>query len=177
MLKPRMAVIASMVFVAAASRLVPHPPNLTAVTAMALFGGAYLSDWRMAFAVPLSALLLSDSLLGFYGHMEIVYGSFAIVVAIGLLLRTRRTAPMIGAAVLASSVLFFVLTNLGVWATSGLYPRTMIGLVTCYTAALPFFRNTLTGDAIYALTLFGGFALLEQSIPRLRDAQAASSAA
>ena len=84
---------------------------------------------------------------------------------------------MIGAAVLASSVLFFVLTNLGVWATSGLYPRTMIGLVTCYAAALPFFRNTLAGDAIYALTLFGGFALLERSIPRLRDAQAASSAA
>ena len=119
MLKPRMAVIASMIFVAAVSRLVPHPPNLAAVTAMALFGGAYLSDWRMAFAVPLSALLLSDSLLGFYGHMEIVYGSFAIVVAIGLLLRTRRTAPMISTAVLASSVLFFVLTNLGVWATPG----------------------------------------------------------
>lgn len=62
---------------------------------------------------------------------------------------------MIGAAVLASSVLFFVLTNLGVWATSGLYPRTRIGLVTCYTAALPFFRNALAGDAIYAPTLFG----------------------
>jgi hypothetical protein len=90
MSKPRMAVIASMIFVAAASRLVPHPPNLSAVTAIALFGGAYLSDWRIAFAVPLGALLLSDALLGFYGHMEIVYGSFAIIVAIGRLLRTRR---------------------------------------------------------------------------------------
>lgn len=167
----------TMVFVAAASRLVPHPPNSAAVTAIALFGGAYLSDWRLAFAVPLSALFLSDWLLGFYGHMEIVYGSFASVVAIGLLLRTRRTVPMIGAAVLAGSILFFVLTNLGVWATSGLYPRTMPGLVTCYTAALPFCRNTLAGDAIYALALFGGFALLERSIPRLRDERAAPSAA
>ena len=177
MLKPRMAVIAVMIFVAAASRLMPHPPDFTAVTAMALFGGAYLSDWRIAFAVPLSALFLSDALIGFYSHMEIVYGSFAIVVAIGLLLRTRRTVPMICAVVFASSVLFFVLTNLGVWATSGLYPRTMIGLVTCYTAALPFFRNMLAGDAFYVLALFGGFAGLQQLIPRLRQSQAVPSPA
>lgn len=173
MLKPRMVVIASMIFAAAASRLVPHPPNLTAITAIALFGGAYLSDRRMAFAIPLSALLLGDAQLGFYGHMEIVYGSFALIVAIGLLLRERRTVPMVSAAVLTSSVLFFVLTNLGVWATSGLYPRTMTGLVACYTAALPFFRNMLVGDAVYALVLFGGLALLERLIPRLRESQVA----
>lgn len=173
MLKPRMVVIASMIFAAAASRLVPHPPNLTAITAIALFGSAYLSDRRMAFALPLTALLLSDALLGFYDHMEIVYGSFALIVAIGLLLRRRRTVPMVGATVLTSSVLFFVLTNLGVWATSGLYPPTMTGLVACYTAALPFFRNMLVGDVVYALALFGGFALLERLIPRLRESQAA----
>lgn len=84
---------------------------------------------------------------------------------------------MIGVAVLISSVLFFVLTNVGVWATSGLYPRTMIGLVTCFTAALPFVRNTLAGDAIYATALFGGFALLEQWVPSLGEARQAPSTA
>jgi hypothetical protein len=106
-----------------------------------------------------------------------VYGSFAIVVVIGLLLRTHRTVFMIGVAVLTSSVLFFVFTNVGVWATSGLYPRTMIGLVTCFTAALPFFCNMLAGDAIYATALFGGFALLEQWVPSLGEARPAPSPA
>jgi hypothetical protein len=177
MLKPRMAVIAMMVFVAAASRLMPHPPNVTAVTAMGLFGGAYLSDWRMALALPLSALLLSDALLGFYSHMAVVYGSFAVVVGIGLLLRRRRTVLMIGAAVFASSALFFIVTNLDVWVASGLYPRTLAGLVTCYTAALPFFRNMLAGDIIYALALFGGLAGLERLMPMIRETQAVPSLA
>lgn len=177
MFKPRMAVIASMILAATASRLLPHPPNLTAIAAMALFGGARFSDWRIAFTVPLGALLLSDALLGFYSHMEIVYGSFALVVAIGCLLRKRPTVPMIGAAALGSSVLFFVLTNLGVWATSGLYPHSMTGLIACYAAALPFFRNMLVGDAIYTLALFGGFALLERSSPRLREPRPALSPA
>jgi hypothetical protein len=170
-----MAVIASMIFVAAASRLAPHPPNLTAITAIAFFGGAYFSDKWMAFGVPLSALLLTDAMLGFYPHMEIVYGSFAIIVAIGLLLRARRTAPMIAATVVTSSVVFFVPTNLGVWACAELYPRTITGLIACFTAALPFFRNMLVGDAIYCMALFGGLAVLEQLIPRLREPQAAAS--
>lgn len=173
MLKPRMTLIASMIFAAAASRLIPHPPNLTAITAMALFGGAYLSDWRLAFAIPLSALFASDLLLGFYGHMEIVYASFAAIVAIGLLLRGRRTAPWIGTAMLSSSVLFFVLTNFGTWATEALYPKTLTGLIACYTAGIPFFRNMLAGDIFYTVALFGGFALLERLMPSFREQPAA----
>jgi hypothetical protein len=169
MLKARTTAIVSMIFMAAASRLVPHPPNMTAVTAMALFGGAYLSDWRQAFAVTLGALFLSDALLGFYGHMEFVHGSFVAIAAIGLMLRRRRSVPNIAVAALASSVLLFLLTNLGVWATSGLYPFTMAGLVACYTAALPFFRNMLAGDFLCTLALFGGFATMEYLMPALRQ--------
>lgn len=171
MLKPRMLALMSMIFAAAASRLVPHPPNLTAVAAMALFAGAYLSDWRLAFGVPLVAMLLSDALIGFYGNMEIVYASFAVIVAIGLVLRTRRNALAIAGALLTSSVLFFVLTNLGVWATTALYPHTGAGLAACFTAALPFFRNEFAGDAIYGVVLFGGFAMLERLVPAFKDAR------
>jgi hypothetical protein len=70
---------------------------------------------------------------------------------------------------LASSVLFFVLTNFGVWAFDALYPKTLEGLMACYVAAIPFFRNTLLGDLSYTVVLFGGFALLERRIPVLRD--------
>jgi hypothetical protein len=69
MLKPRWTVLAAMILMAALSRLVPHPPNLASVSAVALFGGAYFSDRRMAYLVPLTALLLSDLALGFYRGM------------------------------------------------------------------------------------------------------------
>jgi hypothetical protein len=169
MTKPRLLVLVCMILAAAASRLVPHPPNMASITAVALFGGAYLSDKRLAFLVPMAALFLSDLILGLYSHMEIVYGSFALVVCLGLLRRRKRTPLRIASATLASSILFFVITNFGVWAFGSLYPKTAARLATCYVAALPFFRNTLAGDALYTAVLFGGFALAERWVPALRE--------
>jgi hypothetical protein len=174
---PRLLAIVSMIAVAVASRLVPHPWNLTSVAAVGLFAGAYLDDRRLAFLVPLAALFLSDLVLGFYQGMPVVYLSFALVVGLGLWLRTRRRPLMIAGATLAGSVLFFGLTNLGVWAFGALYPHTGAGLAACFIAALPFFRGTLEGDALYSLILFGGFALLESRIAALREPAAAFAAA
>jgi hypothetical protein len=100
--------------------------------------------------------------------MPIVYGTFALVVCIGLWLQRHRSPIWIAGAALASSVLFFITTNLGVWAFEGMYPKTAEGLIACYTAALPFFRNTLEGDLFYTLVLFGSFALLERRFAILR---------
>ena len=85
--------------------------------------------------------------------------------------RSAGSAPClrIGGAALASAVLFFVVTNFGVWATSGMYPPTFAGLQACYVAALPFFQNSLAGDLFFAAVLFGGFALAERSLPALRE--------
>lgn len=166
---PRLFTLLSLILLATASRLIPHPPNMTSLTAVALFGGAYFSDKRLALAVPLAALFLSDAALGFYRHMEVVYLSFALVVAIGILLqRHRRFLPILGAT-LTASVLFFLLTNFGVWTFDNLYPRTVAGLMTCYIAAIPFFRNMLVGDLFYVALLFGGFRLLEWAMPAVRE--------
>ncbi len=170
MLKPRVVVLASIIVAAVASRLIPHPPNMASMTAVALFSGAYLTDKRLAFLVPLFALFISDLILvGLYTHMEIVYGSFAFIVCVGLLLRRRRSPWRIASAALASSILFFVITNFGVWAFEALYPKTVAGLFGCYVAAIPFFQNTLVGDALYTVILFGGFALAEKSFPALSE--------
>jgi hypothetical protein len=176
MLKPRFLVLISMILIAAASRLIPHPPNMTSLTAVALFGGAYFSDKRLAFLVPLSALFLSDLMLGFYHHMEVVYLSFALIVTIGLWLQKHHKALPIAGAALASTVLFFLLTNFGVWAFDAFYPKTLEGLVACYVAAIPFFQNTLLGDLLYTTILFGSFALLENQLPALRDRSATKAA-
>lgn len=168
MIKPRLIVLMAMTMAAVASRLVPHPWNLTSITAVALFGGAYFEDRRLAFAVPLAALFLSDLVLGFYSGMPIVYLTFALIVGVGVWLSRRRQPALIAGAALFSSILFFLLTNLGVWAFGSIYPRTMAGLEACYIAAIPFFRGSVEGDLLYTLILFGGFAVLERRFTNLR---------
>jgi hypothetical protein len=168
-MKARWTLVILMILAAAASRLIPHPPNFTSVTAMALFGGAMFDDRRLAFIVPLSAMFLSDLLLGFHDQMFVVYGAFAVIVCIGLWLHRHRSAAPIAGAAIVSSLLFFAATNFGVWALDHMYPLTLAGLMACYTAALPFLRNTLAGDLFYTLVLFGGFALMEWQFPKLRE--------
>ena len=167
----RLVALLSAVLVAAALRLVPHPPNFTPIGAMALFGGAYLGRRALAFAAPLGALLLSDLVLGFYHGMATVYFSVALIVMIGMVALSRVSPIRVGLAALASSVLFFVVTNFGMWLFSGFYPRSLAGLEACYVAAIPFFQNTVAGDLFYATLLFGGFKLLELMVPRLRGGQ------
>jgi len=154
--------------VAAALRLVPHPPNFTPIGAMALFSGAYLGRrGAIAFAAPLGALFLSDLVLGFYHGMSTVYFSVALIVVIGWLSLQRVSVLRVGTAAVTSSVLFFAITNFGMWLFSGFYPRSLAGLEACYAAAVPFFQNTIAGDLFYAALLFGGFRIAELLVPRL----------
>jgi hypothetical protein len=168
-MRPRITVLTAMILTAAATRLLPHPPNVTPIAALALFGGAQFTEKRFAFIVPLFALLLSDFVLGFHSGMAAVYGSFAAIVLLGSALRTRRTVFPIAVAALAGSLIFFAVTNFAVWTAGALYPRTGTGLLECYVAAIPFFRNTVGGDAFFTAVLFGGFALAQKRWPVLTE--------
>lgn len=181
---PRSSVVVVALLLAALSRLIPHPPNFAPITALALFGAATLADRRLALLTPLAALFVSDLCIeglhrmglmaswGLYPGMWVTYTAFLLVALIGLLLRRHRTVPAITGATLAGSVVFYAVTNFGVWAGGNLYPHTPEGLLACYTAAIPFFQNTLLGDAVYGTALFGGFALAERGWPVLREAPA-----
>jgi hypothetical protein len=171
----RLIAILSAIFIAAVMRLVPHPPNVSPIGAMALFGGAYFGRRALAFVAPLAAMLLSDAILGFHSGMPYVYGSVALIVLIGWAVARRKTALTIAAAAVASSVLFFAVTNFGTWATGELYPQTLAGLGACFVAAIPFFQNTLAGDLIFSALLFGGFALIERRVPLLREPSLAAA--
>jgi hypothetical protein len=184
MLNLRFTVVAGMILAAAAARFVPHPWNFTPVTAMALFGGAMFAQKRFAFLVPMLALLASDVLIGalglygsnygiFYGPAQtFVYGAFLMIVGLGLWLRSRRRPLPIAAAALASSVIFYIVSNFPWWAFGNLYPKTLDGLVQCYAAALPFFGHSVLGDLAYTCVLFGGFALASSRLPALQAAEA-----
>ena len=165
----RLIAIVIAIFAAAALRLLPHPFNFSPIDGMALFSGAYLGRRGLAFAAPFGALLLSDAFLGFYPGIEFVYASVAAIVLIGWTFSSRKSALRIGLATVAGSLVFFVVTNFGVWLGSGMYAHSAAGFVACYTAAIPFFRNTVAGDLFYSALLFGGFALLQRLVPAVRE--------
>jgi hypothetical protein len=167
--RTRLVALVAAIFAAAALRLVPHPPNFSPIAAMALFSGAQMPKRALAFVAPFAALLISDLALGgYYPGMNFVYFSFALTVLIGWAVAYRKTPLTIGVAAVASSALFFILTNFGMWLFSGMYPLTQAGLVACYVAAIPFFQNTLVGDLAFTALLFGGFAMAERILPTIR---------
>ncbi len=168
---PRIIFVISVVFVAAFSRLLPHLPNITPVAAIALFSGTYINRKYLALLLPLAALFLSDLFLGFYGEMYAVYISFAITVGLGMLLSKKTTAISTVAASIASSVIFFVLTNFAVWMSGTFsYPTTLAGLGLCYEMALPFFRSELFGTLAYNTLFFGAFYYAQNRFPVLAKA-------
>src|ERR1700756_3753533 len=164
----RGAVVVALIVLCALLRVVPHPWNLTPVGAMALFSGAMFRKRWIAFLLPLAGLFAGDLFAGFYKLMLVVYASFAISVAIGSWLAENRTVTRIGGAVLLGALQFFVVTNFAMWAAGGYYPKTAEGLATGFAAAVPFFWNTLAGDALFACVLFGGLALAEKMVPAIR---------
>lgn len=161
---PYLYVVAAMLL-----RLMPHPWNLTPMGAMFLFGGSAFARKRESLLVPLGALMISDLYVIHVRHAgqydwfsPFTWAGFLLVGLIGWTLRERRTAGRVAAASVAGSVLFFLITNFGVWLQWGMYPLTPAGLAECYAAAIPFFRNTLLGDLAYTALMFGSYNWLQQ---------------
>lgn len=148
-------------------RLVPHPWNITPIGSMFLFSGAIFRRKWESLLVPLAALLITDlAVIRFVYRDQYHWFSpwtwlgFLLVGLIGWTLRGRTTRARVGLASVSGSVAFFLVTNLGVWLEWKMYPATLSGLLECYAAAIPFFRNTLLGDLTYAAAMFGSYHLL-----------------
>ena len=142
------------------ARLLPHAPNFAPIAALALFAGVYASKaskWYLF--TPVAAMLVSDLFVGFYEPrtMAVVYASFFAIGLIGLAVRRVCEARLhaLALATLAGSILFYLTTNLAVWAFSGMYAPTVDGLLLSYYMALPFFKFTILGDLFYVSLFFG----------------------
>ena len=174
----RLTALLSAILAAASLRLVPHPPNFSPIDAMALFSGAYLGRRWLAFAAPFLALLLSDAVLGFYQGMEFQYVSVVLIVILGAIVLPRTSIPRVGAASLASSILFFVVSNFGVWlaGSTSLHPYyapNVAGLIACYVSAIPYWGYTVAGDLFYSAAIFGLYAFLTRRISQTAEHAAA----
>lgn len=154
-----------------AGRLLPHAPNFTPLVAVAVFGAFLFQGRALAWVVPASILVVSNLILGFYepGVVVSVIAGTLLAVAIGRLsFRGGASLFTVGAASLGGAIAFFILSNLGVWAFGAgghAYPHSLEGLVACFTAALPFFKNLLAGTVFWSAVLFGCHALARRWAP------------
>lgn len=168
MLKSRFFILSGIIVLAIASRLLPHPPNFTPVAAIAIFGGACFADKRVAFAVPFGIMFISDLIIGLHDTLLFVYLGFAVAAGIGYLLKNRISVLNVTAGAIAAAIVFYLITNFGVWLTGTLYPHTYQGLVACFAAGVPFFRYTVLGNLVYCGALFGAFGIAKRYVPALQ---------
>jgi hypothetical protein len=135
------------------------PFHFVPLAASLLFFGAKMP--RKQLWVPLALFAASDVILTkfvyqypFKADTAVSWIWYAAALGIGMLLRKNDRLVRVAGASLVASVSFFVISNLGVFFAWNMYPKTWTGLVECYTLALPFFRNTLISDMVFALAFF-----------------------
>tara|TARA_B100001109_G_scaffold64285_1_gene52606 strand:+ start:91 stop:642 length:552 start_codon:yes stop_codon:yes gene_type:complete len=160
-------VIILLILFASFSRIIPHMPNFTPIGAIALFGGAYLKNKYHAFLIPIASLWLSDLILNnfiftfysdftwFYPGFLWQYISFTLIIVLGYFFLKKINFKNVFITATSSSILFFIITNFGVWISGSMYTLDFQGLITCYVMALPFFKGTLLGFMCYSAFLFG----------------------
>ena len=132
----------------AISRFVPHPPNFTSLIALsfyipALFGRKYIPAIIISFAV-------TDLIIGFHAVTFFTWGSVLLIGSISNYFSNAMLKRLSGA--LFGAVIFFVVTNFGVWI-SGMYGYTLNGFITCYTLAIPFFAYSVISTFMFSFLI------------------------
>ena len=152
----------SLIIIGILLRFIPHVPNFTPVAAIAIFAGVYLNK-KQALIVPLLLMVLSDMFLGMHNVVLFTWGSFVLVSLLGIWAKNHKTFKIIASTSIVSSVLFYLITNFGVWAM-GWYPQTAKGLLNCYILGLPFLRTFTVATLVYTVVFFGAYELIAHSV-------------
>ncbi len=162
------------IIVGCMSRIIPHTPNFTPIGAICLFGASHFTKKSYAFFVPIFIIFLSDlfinnfiyvneSFIFLYKGFYWQYISYLLIILLSMITLKRKISFLnIGISSISSSFIFFIITNFGVWFSSGLYSFNFIGLISCYVNALPFYFNTLISFLLYSYLLIGSFYLLQK---------------
>jgi hypothetical protein len=177
----RFGVISGIILFAAISRLIPHPVNFAPIGGMALFGAAYYNKKYWALIIPVLSMWLSDLIVNnvvygqyfdhfvwFYQGCYWTYSAFVLITLVGFFILRQIKVINLLAATLSASLIFYLVSNFGVWFSTEMYPKNMAGLMACYGAGLPFLKNTLLGDMAYTSILFATFEYAQRSIPALQ---------
>jgi len=165
--KPALFIALILIVFAIMGRVLPHPANFAPVAAVALFSGALLPR-RLALVVPLTVMIASDLIIGLHPTIYATWGSFAVIALVSSFKFKKVSVNNVVFSSIAASVFFYITSNFAVWLEGRLYSYTLADLMRCYFNAIPFFRNTLLGDMVFSVSLFGLFALA-MSLARQRQ--------
>ena len=140
----------SLLLIMSFSRLIPHPPNFTPIIAVGILGGYFFKNLNWSLGIVFLSIFLTDLLLGFYPSMLMIYLSLAIIILSFHKLNNLMNFKNLFLYGLSGSVIFFKVSNFGVWMFDGLYEKNLEGLIKCYIMAIPFFKNTLFSTIIFS---------------------------
>jgi uncharacterized membrane protein len=149
--------LAVFVILATFLRLIPHPLNFTPITSLALFSGVMFNRKWLGLIIPLIAMFLSDIILGFSMISFWVYASFGLITLFGWFIKKMNIH-----SILLSSIIFFIVSNFGVWVLG--YPHTIEGILLCYTMAIPFFGYSIIGDLFWGFVIKFSYKFVENKI-------------
>tara|TARA_B100001123_G_scaffold122074_1_gene142089 strand:+ start:61 stop:579 length:519 start_codon:yes stop_codon:yes gene_type:complete len=144
----------SFILILALSRLIPHPPNFTPVIAVAIMSSYFFRNIYLSFATMLISMLIADFFIGFYAHMFFVYASLLLVTFIFFNTKWKINFKNLFIFAFIGSLIFFIISNFGVWIVSSIYEKSFDGLVQCYFLAIPFFKNTFFSTLIFSYSAF-----------------------
>ena len=141
------------VIILALSRIIPHPPNFTPILASAIMAPMLVKDRWFGIAMPIVAMFISDIIIGFHPYQFVIYSTILIIAFLSPMVKNYTA---LGIMAVGGSVWFFIVTNFAVWVIYDYepgnmytYPKTFEGLIACYIAALPFFKNTLISTCLF----------------------------
>ncbi|NJL77231.1 MAG: hypothetical protein HC892_21640 [Saprospiraceae bacterium] len=176
-MKLQFGFLIAIIVLAAFSRIIPHMPNFSPLGAIGLFGAAHFDKKWKAFLIPIAATWLSDLFINnviyaqyypqftwFYEGFYWQYGSYLLITFAGLIIFNKISVSKVLLGGLASTTIFFTVSNFGCWLGSTFYPQNFTGLTACYVAGIPFLTGTLLSDLFYSVVLFGGYYLLQSKI-------------
>ena len=144
----------SLVLILAFSRLIPHPPNITPIITVAIMSSFLFRNLYLSLIVLMSSMLLADIFIGFYDGVFFTYASLVLITFVFSRIKNKINVKNLFIFCFFGSLIFYLVSNFGVWLLSGMYEKNLSGLVSCYVLAIPFFNNTLISTVIFSYTAF-----------------------
>jgi len=156
--------IVSLIVLLAFSRLIPHPPNFTPIIAVAIMSAYFFKNVYFSMFVLIASMFISDIFIGFYANIYIIYFTVSIITLVFFRFAKNLNSKNLLIFSFFGSFVFFVISNFGVWLVSGMYEKSLSGLIYCYTLAIPFFVNTLVSTILYSYLAYYANRLLNKKL-------------
>ena len=144
----------SLILILAISRLIPHPPNFTPIIAVAIMSSCFFKNINLSIIILVISMLLSDLFIGFYYNIFFVYFSLILITIIFFKINKKINYKTLLIFSFFGSLIFYIISNFGVWMLGNLYEKNVSGLINCYILAIPFFKNTFLSTALFSYATY-----------------------